>query len=71
MRTAAFVLCATLAILLGLPCLSGAARAQTATGQITGAVKDANGAVLAKAKVKVNNASTGLTRETATNEEGG
>src|SRR5215510_13784672 len=45
--------------------------AQTATGQITGAVKDANGAVLAKAKVKVNNSLTGLTRETTTNEEGG
>jgi carboxypeptidase family protein len=45
--------------------------AQTATGQITGAVKDANGAVLAKAKVKVNNALTGFTRETITNEEGG
>ena len=44
--------------------------AQTATGQITGAVKDANGAVLAKAKVKVNSALTGLARETTTNEEG-
>ncbi len=46
------------------------AMAQTATGQITGTVKDAAGAVLAKAKVKVNNAQTGLTRETATNDEG-
>src|SRR5215475_2063800 len=44
--------------------------AQTATGQITGVVKDANGAVLAKAKVKVDNALTGLARETTTNEEG-
>jgi hypothetical protein len=44
--------------------------AQTATGQITGAVKDANGAVLAKARVKVNSALTGLARETTTNEEG-
>jgi hypothetical protein len=46
------------------------AMAQTATGQITGAVKDANGAVLARAKVKVNSALTGLMRETTTNEEG-
>jgi hypothetical protein len=46
------------------------AMAQTATGQITGTVKDANGAVLAKAKVKINSALTGLTRETTTNEEG-
>jgi hypothetical protein len=49
---------------------TGAAMAQTATGQIRGVVKDANGAVLAKAKVKVNSALTGLTRETITNEEG-
>src|SRR5262245_37543998 len=50
--------------------VTGAAMAQTATGQITGVVKDANGAVLAKAKVKVSSALTGLTRETTTNEEG-
>ena len=49
---------------------TGAAMAQTATGQITGVVRDANGAVLAKAKVKVNSALTGITRETITNEEG-
>ena len=49
---------------------TGTAMAQTATGQITGAVKDANGAALARAKVKVNSALTGLTRETTTNEEG-
>ena len=49
---------------------AGAAMAQTATGQITGTVKDANGSVLAKARVKVDSALTGLTRETTTNEEG-
>jgi hypothetical protein len=49
---------------------AGAAMAQTATGQITGTVKDANGAVLAKARIKVNSAQTGLTRETTTNDEG-
>jgi len=49
---------------------TGATMAQTATGQITGVVKDANSAVLAKARVKVSSALTGLTRETTTNEEG-
>ncbi|HKQ79691.1 MAG TPA: carboxypeptidase regulatory-like domain-containing protein [Blastocatellia bacterium] len=49
---------------------TGAAMAQTATGQITGAVKDGTGAVLAKARVKVDSALTGLTRETTTNDEG-
>ena len=49
---------------------TGAAMAQTATGQITGLVKDASGGVLAKARVKVDSALTGLTRETTTNEEG-
>src|SRR5262245_25403291 len=46
------------------------AMAQTATGQITGTVKDANGAALTKVRVKVSNALTGLTREIMTNEEG-
>ncbi len=46
------------------------AYAQTATGQITGTVKDANGAVMSRVKVTVSNAATGLTREVATNEEG-
>src|SRR5215510_13569622 len=50
--------------------ISGTTRAQTATGQITGTVKDANGALLAKAKVKVESANTGFTRETTTNDEG-
>jgi hypothetical protein len=48
----------------------GPAYAQTATGQITGTVKDANGAVMARVKVTVSNAATGLTREVTTNEEG-
>jgi hypothetical protein len=61
----------TLIALFTLVCgATWTAMAQTATGQITGAVKDANGAVLAKAKVKVSSASTGLSRETTTNEEG-
>src|SRR5262245_36983867 len=66
-RTVAVMLIALLATLVGA---AGAAMAQTATGQITGAVRDANEAALAKAKVRVNNASTGSTRETTTNDEG-
>ena len=46
------------------------AMAQTATGQITGEVRDGTGAVLAKARVKVDSALTGITRETTTNVEG-
>jgi carboxypeptidase family protein len=50
--------------------VAGGVRAQTATGQITGTVKDASGALVAKARIKVDSASTGLTRETTTNGEG-
>jgi hypothetical protein len=56
-----------LAILLALPV---AAAAQTATGQITGTVKDTSGLVMSKVKVVVTNQQTGLTRETSTNENG-
>ena len=45
-------------------------RAQSATGQITGAVKDATGGVMAKVKVTVTNTQTGLTRETTTDDVG-
>lgn len=54
-------------------CVMGSAgmlRAQSATGQITGTVKDASGGVMAKVKVTVTNLQTGLTRATATNELG-
>jgi Carboxypeptidase regulatory-like domain len=50
--------------------LAGTSWAQTATGQITGAVKDTSGAVIAKVKVVVTNQQTGLTRETTTNDAG-
>jgi Carboxypeptidase regulatory-like domain len=66
-RRVVVMLIALFATLFGA---AGAATVQTATGQITGTVKDANGAVLARAKVKISSASTGLSRETMTNEEG-
>jgi carboxypeptidase family protein len=44
--------------------------AQTATGQITGTIKDASGAVMAGAKVKVTNEKTNFTRETTTGDTG-
>ena len=56
-----------LAMLLGT---AGQSWAQTATGQITGTIKDASGAVMAGAKVKVSNEKTGLTRETTTSDTG-
>src|SRR5262245_17004616 len=56
-----------LVVLLGM---AGRSWAQTATGQITGTVKDASGAVMAGAKVKISNDKTGFTRETTTNDTG-
>ncbi len=44
--------------------------AQTATGQITGTVKDTTGAVMPKVKVTVTSEGTGFTRNTATDEIG-
>jgi Carboxypeptidase regulatory-like domain len=46
------------------------ARGQTATGQITGTVKDASSAVLTKAKVTATNQATSQKRETTTNDAG-
>jgi hypothetical protein len=56
-----------LAILLGIAATS---RAQTATGQITGTVRDVTGAVVAGVKVVVTNQQTGLNRETKTDGNG-
>jgi hypothetical protein len=61
-RFGAVVVCAAL--------LAPDASAQTATGQITGAVKDSTGAVMAKVKVVVTNQQNGLTRSTTTNADG-
>ncbi|HXW08537.1 MAG TPA: TonB-dependent receptor, partial [Vicinamibacterales bacterium] len=44
--------------------------AQTATGQITGTVRDVTGAVMPGVKVVVTNQQTGLTRETKSNNSG-
>lgn len=66
MRTVVWVIVA-LAVVLGV---AGTARAQTATGQITGVVADSTGAVMAKVKVTVTNQQTGLQRETVTNDQG-
>lgn len=45
-------------------------QAQTATGQVTGAVKDSSGAMIAGAKVTIVNQSTGATRTVTTNDAG-
>ena len=50
--------------------MASASGAQTATGQITGSVRDSSGAVMPKVKVVVTNQQTGLTRETTTNDLG-
>jgi outer membrane receptor protein involved in Fe transport len=43
---------------------------QTETGQITGTIRDASGAVVSGAKVTVKSVNTGATRETTTNSSG-
>lgn len=54
------------ALLFAVPYVS----AQVTTGNLQGVVKDPNGAVVAGAAVKVTNASTGIVKETTTNDEG-
>jgi hypothetical protein len=50
--------------------LPSTSSAQTATGQITGTVRDATGAVMSEVKVVVTNQQTGLTRETKSGANG-
>jgi len=50
--------------------MTSTARAQTATGQITGTARDSTGAVMSGVKVVVTNQQTGLTRETKTGGNG-
>ncbi len=59
-----------LAVLAVVLCSASVLWAQTATGQITGTVRDASGGVMPKVKVTVTNQQTGLTRETTTNDDG-
>jgi Carboxypeptidase regulatory-like domain len=56
-----------LAMIVSLPATSSA---QTATGQITGTVRDSSGAVMSDVKVAVTNQQTGLTRQTKTGANG-
>ena len=46
------------------------ARAQQATANVTGVVKDQSGAAIANAQVDLTNVSTGVVRKTATNADG-
>jgi hypothetical protein len=61
------LLCSVFAILV---CTTGSLSGQTATGQITGTVLDASGAVVSDAKIKITSTLTGLSREATTNERG-
>jgi hypothetical protein len=61
---------ALLGALLALFTLSNTARAQTATGQITGTVKDTSGSVVPGVTVTVHGDLTGLTRTATTNRTG-
>ena len=61
---------ALLGALLTLLTLSGTAGAQTATGQITGTVKDTSGAVVPGAAMTVHSDLTGLTRTATSNASG-
>ena len=56
--------------LASLVSMAATASAQTATGQITGTVRDASGAVMSGVKVVVTNQQTGLTRQTKTGDNG-
>ena len=62
------LLCGGLSIVLSL---ASTLHAQSATGQITGTVKDATGAVVAGVPITVSSQLTGITRTTKTNDAGG
>jgi len=58
------------ALLAAVALMASTAAAQTATGQITGTVRDATGGVMSGVTVIVTNQQTGLTRETKTGSNG-
>src|SRR3974377_1242280 len=60
------------AVLLGalLLAIAGSLDAQTASGQITGVVKDPSGAIVPDAKITLANQQTGITRDVKTNATG-
>jgi outer membrane receptor protein involved in Fe transport len=57
-------------VMAGVLAAAATPSAQTASGQITGSVKDTTGAVIPKVKVTVTNQETGLTRSANTNDQG-
>ena len=57
-------------VLAAFVSMTSTAHAQTATGQITGTVRDASGAVMPGVKVAVTNEQTGLTRQTVSGANG-
>ncbi len=59
----------TLAVLLVLAAI-GSAAAQTSKGFVTGVVEDQNGAAIANASVKITNLTTGVARDTVTDNSG-
>src|SRR3954463_2936017 len=69
MRSRLLLRCAG-ASFAALVSLASTSFAQTATGQITGTVRDASGAVMSGVKVAVTSQQTGLTRETKTGVNG-
>ena len=58
------------AVLAAFVSMTSTSSAQTATGQITGTVRDATGAVMPGVKVVVTNEQTGLTRQTISGANG-
>ncbi len=67
MKKRAGSFCSVLAV---LACTAATSWGQTATGQITGTVSDASGALVSGAKIKITSTLTGLSREATTDDRG-